>query len=297
MAIQEIRKVTIVGSGTMGTRIGLACALNGYDVTLYDVKNEILEKSKITTDKLLKYLLGKSRITSEQADKAKNKMIFTMDIKKATDNTDLISESVIEDINIKKSVWKELAEVSPEKTIFTTNTSSLLPSSYAKETNREEKFCGMHFHDVFDANVMDIMPNPKTEKWVVDTLYEFGKSIQQIPIIMKKEFSGYVFNTMLMAWLGAAGYLISNDIASVRDIDRSWMGNFKVDRGPLGLMDSIGLDTVWHVVKAKPDRNHQKFADFLYDNYVSKGKLGVKTGEGFYKYPNPEYEKEDFINS
>jgi len=99
---------------------------------------------------------------------------------------------------------------------------------------------------------------------------------------------------MLVALIGAAGALVTYDIASIEDVDRSWMGNFKMERGPFGILDLIGLETVWHITSTMPDTKSQKFAALL-KTYVDAGKLGVKTGEGFYKYPNPAFQQSHFV--
>ena len=165
---------------------------------------------------------------------------------------------------------------------------------FAEETGRPHLFCALHFHDVFTMNVVDVMPHPNTEGWVIDLLKDFGKAINQIPVLIQKENPGYLFNQMLMAILGAAGDLRTRDIASIQDIDRSWMGNFKSNIGPFGMLDTIGLETAWHIVKTRSDSRSVRFASLLKE-YLDEGKLGLKTGEGFYKYPNPEFAEADFL--
>jgi 3-hydroxybutyryl-CoA dehydrogenase len=121
-----------------------------------------------------------------------------------------------------------------------------------------------------------------------------GRKLNQVPVILKKENPGYIFNTMLMALLGAAGKLLTGEVASIEDIDRSWMVNFHMPMGPFGILDSIGLDTAWHVTHKMPDRASVAFAALL-KKYIDEGKLGEKTGEGFYSYPNPKYKEQDFV--
>jgi 3-hydroxybutyryl-CoA dehydrogenase len=234
-------------------------------------------------------------ITSEEAENAKQRITFTTDAAAAAADADFISESVVEDLGIKKKVWSQFAVLSPSHTVFTTNTSYLMPSQFATETGRPELFCAFHFHDVFFANVVDIMPHPATAQWVIDLLMEMGKKLNQTPVFVKKESPGYIFNAMLVALIGAAGALFTYDIASIEDVDRSWMGNFKMDRGPFGILDVIGLETVWHITNAMPDTKSKKFAALL-KTYVDAGKLGLKTGEGFYKYPKPVFQETGFIN-
>ncbi len=220
--------------------------------------------------------------------------IFTTDAKLAASDADLVSESVTEDLELKKRVWAQFGELCPEKTIFTTNTSSLLPSKYAEATGRPERFCALHFHDVFYANVVDIMPNPQTEAWIIDLLKAYGESIQQTVVIMKRESPGYIFNAMLISVLGAAGALVTFDVASIEDVDRSWMGNFKMPMGPYGILDEVGLDIAWHIVHVFKDEKSKRFSKLL-DSYIQQGKLGRKVGEGFYKYPKPRFQEDDFI--
>ena len=293
--LKDIKNILILGSGTLGLRIALASAINGYKVTIYDIKEEAFVKAKKIQTQILKTLLKEKIISEKAAQQAILNQTFTTDAEKAAYNADLVSESVTENLELKKKVWQQFGELCPPHTIFTTNTSSLLPSLFAEETGRPERFCALHFHDVFYANVVDIMPNPKTEPWIIDLLKEYGESIQQTPVIMKRESPGYIFNAMLIAVLGAAGALVTFDVASIEDVDRSWMGNFKMPTGPFGILDEIGLDTAWHVIHVFKDEKSKRFAKLL-DTYIQQGKLGRKTGEGFYKYPNPKFGEENFIS-
>ena len=294
ISLSEIKKVLILGSGTLGLRIGLQAALSGFDVTIYDINESAFESARKTQASILKWLISKEIINTGESDEALKKISFTTDAVSAAKDADFVSESVIEDLGIKKKVWSQFSTLCPAHTVFTTNTSYLMPSLFAAETGRPERFCAFHFHDVFTANVVDIMPHPTTEQWVIDLLMEMGTKLKQTPVFVKKESPGYIFNAMLVALIGAAGALVTYDVASIEDVDRSWMGNFKMDRGPFGILDNIGLETVWHITNTLPDTKSQKFAALL-KTYVDAGKLGVKTGEGFYKYPNPTFQDKNFI--
>jgi 3-hydroxybutyryl-CoA dehydrogenase len=292
---KEIRKVLILGSGTMGLRIGLQSALSGFDTTIYDISEKAFERAKKVQESLLKHLMEKQIISSGQATEARELIEFTTNADNAAKDCDFVSESIIEDLEVKKQVWSKFAGLCPAHAVFTTNTSYLLPSMFARETGRPERFCAFHFHDVFLANVVDIMPHAGTESWIIDLLMEMGKILQQTPVYVKKESPGYIFNAMLVALIGAAGALVTYDVASVEDVDRSWMGNFKMDSGPFGILDAIGLDTAWHVTNALPDAKSKKFAALL-KTYIDAGKLGQKTGEGFYTYPGPRFAQKEFVN-
>ena len=292
--LKDIRNVLILGSGTLGLRIALANALNGYKVVVYDIREEAFVQAKKIQADLIKSLIKNNTITKEQSEKALANQTFTTDVNLAAKNADLVSESVTEDLELKKKVWTHFGELCPSDTIFTTNTSSLLPSLFAEETGRPNLFCALHFHDVFYANVVDIMPNPKTEPWIIPVLKEYGESIEQTPVIIKRENPGYIFNAMLISLIGAAGALVTFNVASIEDVDRSWMGNFKMPMGPFGILDEIGLDTAWHVVHVFKDEKSKRFSKLLKE-YIDKGKLGKKVGKGFYSYPNPIFQEEDFI--
>lgn len=286
--LSDIKEILILGSGTLGLRIGLQAAISGFDVIIYDIADKVFEQAKGIHSGILKGLVKSGKLDPELIAEIQNRITWTTDLAFACKNPDLVSESVPENLEIKKKVWKQVGELCPEKTLFTTNTSYMLSSWMAEETGRPALFCAFHFHDVFFANVVDIMPHPETASWFPELLEELGKVLNQIPVHIEKESPGYIFNAMLMSLLGSAGHLVTSGVASPEDVDKSWMGNFKMDMGPFGIMDTIGLDTAFNVTIGRKDERSKRFAAFLKE-YVDAGKLGVKTGEGFYSYPNPSY--------
>lgn len=292
--ISDIKNFLVLGSGTLGLRVALQAAISGFNTTVYDISDKALEAGKNIQIKILKSLIKSGQISEDKFDEVMSRLKFTSNPEEAAANADFINESVTEEPDIKEKVWKQFGELCPQHTVFTTNTSYLLPSMFAEASGRPGRFCAFHFHDVFTARVVDIMPHPGTESWMIELLDDMGKKLNQIPVRMKRENPGYIFNTMLMAFLGAAGALVTYDIAAIEDVDRSWMGNFSMPAGPFGIMDQIGLDTAWHVTHKMKDTRSQKFAAFL-KSYIDEGKLGIKTGEGFYKYPNPSYQSPEFL--
>ena len=290
----EIKNVLILGAGTLGSRIGLQAAISNYQVTVYDIHESALLQSKKVMEKVLRYAVKIELIKEEDKHSIFSRIKFTANEVEAVADADIISESVTEEAAIKEKVWKQFGEIAPAKTIFTTNTSYLLPSHFATLSGRPEKFCSFHFHDVFTARVVDIMPHPGTHPDIIQLLFDFGKKLNQVPVLVKKESPGYLFNFMLMALIGAAGRLKTKDIGSIEDIDKSWMVNFNMPMGPFGILDNIGLDTAWHVTNGRDDGASKSFATLL-KSYVDQGKLGEKSGEGFYTYPNPTYKNNDFL--
>ncbi len=294
LKIEDINKVLVLGAGTLGLRVGLQSAISGFETTIYDIDEKAFDAAIKVHDSILRMLVKNGKLTAEEAEDAKGRLTFTTNAELAADDADFLNESVTENLELKKKVWEQFGKLCPEKTLFTSNTSYLLPSDLAEATGRPERFCNFHFHDVFYANVVDIMPHQGTAQWIPDLLNEMGLRLSQTPVFVKKENPGYIFNYMLMALIGAAGSLKTMDVGSIEDVDRSWMGNFKMDMGPFGVLDTVGLDTAWHITSNQPDKKSQAFAALL-KSYIDAGKLGVKSGEGFYNYPNPSYKEEDFI--
>ncbi|MFL0161892.1 3-hydroxyacyl-CoA dehydrogenase [Aquirufa salirivi] len=279
----EIKQVCILGAGTLGSRIAFQAALSGYWVKVYDIKEESFTISQKMISKIAKGLIASELYTQLAIDEAFTRLSYTLNDEEAVAEADIISESVTEDLALKQQVWTRMGQIAPEKTIFTTNTSYLLPSSLASFTGRPSRFCAFHFHDVFYSKIVDIMPHPGTDAKVIKILQDFGQKLKQVPVVLKKENHGYIFNAMLLSFLGAAGKLLVNEVATIEDIDKSWMVNFHVPMGPFAILDSIGLDTAWHVTHQLPDANSKAFAALL-KTYVDAGKLGEKSGEGFYRY-------------
>lgn len=292
--ITEIRNFLVLGSGTLGLRVGLRASLSGFDVTIFDIDASAFDKARKFQAQILHQLQQFGQLSPAESVAATARIRFTTDATGAAAHADFVNESVTEDLEIKKQVWTKFGALCPAHTIFTTNTSYLLPSWMAAETGRPAQFCAFHFHDVFQANVVDIMPHPGTEPGLIPLLMEMGRILHQTPVHVRKESPGYVFNAMLVSLIGAAGALVTGEVASVEDVDRSWMGNFKMPQGPFGILDAIGLDTAWHVTRTLPDAKSQRFAALL-KTYVDAGKLGVKSGEGFYTYPRPAYAQKGFI--
>jgi len=292
MRIKDIRHVLVVGAGTMGRQISLQCATHGYNVTLYDIAQEALEAATGQLKEYAAHLVAWGRLTQQEADAALARITTTNNAKQAAAQADLLSESVPEDPRLKGRVFAQFNKLCPSHTIFTTNSSELLPSLLAEKTGRPDKFAALHFHQhVWEANVADIMPHPGTSKATMELLRAFAESIGQIPIVLKKEHPAYVFNHMLNALSEAALDLAVNNVASVEDIDCAWTGVMKTMVGPFGILDFVGLDLVWQIndmfAKSSGDPQMQARADFL-KRYVDKGWLGVKSGRGFYTYTTAE---------
>lgn len=298
MKLSDIKKVLILGAGTMGQQIGLQCAMKGYEVVYYDLSREILDKAMKRVAKLADWYASTGRLTPEQLGQTKARISSTTDPAEAAKDADFINESVPEDPDIKAQVFARFHELCPERAVFTTNTSLLIPSMFAGATGRPEKLCALHFHDLRSTTVVDVMPHPGTDPAVTQLVHDFAVSIGCIVIMLHRENHGYVFNAMLSTLFFSALTLASKGVSSIEDIDRSWMGVTYMPMGPFGIMDQVGLSTVWSITdywaRKMGDPGAQKNADFL-KQYVDRGELGYKTGKGFYSYPNPAYQARGFL--
>jgi len=299
MKVDDIHTILVVGTGTMGQKIALQCARYGYEVIAYDPVTRSLDNAKVSIPAFAADLVARNKMTPETSEAALSRIRYTSRPFDGAD-ADLLSESVFEDPDIKAKVFAQFNEICAPKTVFTTNTSTLLPSMYAEATGRPERFAALHFYGVFDHKLVDVMPHPGTSPEIVELLTAFAKRIKQVPLVFKKEFPGYVSNAIFGAMNEMAVKIaLVEKIASVEDVDRAVMLHLGMPCGPFGLNDYVGLDTIWHVLqshaKISGNPDEQRFADEFKRDYIDKGWLGVKSGRGFYTYPDPAFLRPDFL--
>ncbi|KPA14999.1 3-hydroxybutyryl-CoA dehydrogenase [Candidatus Magnetomorum sp. HK-1] len=287
MILEDIKHILILGAGTMGQQIGFWFAGKGYDVTIYDISDDSLVNARSRMETLSKKLVTFNRMDQKSASEAFSRISFTTDAQKAAENADLINESVPEKPELKGKIFNQFHQLCKPETIFTTNTSTLMPSMFAKATGRPDKFCAFHFHDILLTSVVDIMPHPGTSPETTELVKQFAEKTELIPIVLKKENTGYVFNFMLSGLLSAALTLAQKEVAPISEVDQAWIGVMHTHAGPFAIMDSIGLDTVHSVTdywaQKTKDKQSLANAEFL-KTYIDAGKKGIKTGEGFYTY-------------
>lgn len=296
----KFNNVKIAGGGTLGSQIAWQTAFNGFEVTVYDAFEKGLEACKQFHQQFAELFIKTRGVSQEEIDQTMARLHYTTDLAEAVKDADILSESVPENLEIKRSFYQELAKVAPPKTIFTTNSSTMLPSYFAADTGRPEKFLALHFANIiWNANIGEVMGHPETNPEVFDRVLEFASQIGMVPIPIRKEQNGYIINTLLGPWLGAACELLLNDVSDYESIDKTWMISTGMKFGPFGIIDVIGIETVYNVNKhwgeQLNDQTRLNLADFFKKNYLDKGKLGMKTNEGFYKYPNPLYQDPDFL--
>jgi 3-hydroxybutyryl-CoA dehydrogenase len=299
MRIEDVHQVLVIGSGTMGLQIGLQAATHGYDVVVCETDSAAREAAPGRLRRYGAEQLAARVIDASELERSLSRVTVTGDPITAGTDADLVIECVPEDPALKGRVLGQFNELCPPRAVFATNTSTLLPSMFAEATGRPDRFAALHFHiPVWSANVADVMPHPGTSEDTTELLVDFARRIGQIPIRMRRESMGYVFNAIYTAMNRAAITLVVNDVASVEDVDRAWMAIMKTPFGPFGALDDVGIDTAWHITEywagVTGDAQLRANADWL-RGYVDGGRTGVKAGEGFYRYPDPAYAAPDFV--
>ncbi len=292
MQTQEIRKVLVVGAGLMGRQIAFQCGFFGCEVALYCRSEISLARARRHLKRYAQYLVQSGHITTDQAEAALGRLTLTLDRVAAAAGADLVSESVSEDLAVKREVWRQFGPLLPPTAILTTNSSVLFPSEMADASGRPERFLGWHFHQLcFIKNVVDVMPHSGTDQACVNAVVEFSRTLQLHPIVLRKEHRGYVFNAMLVRFLAAALELAVDEVASIEDIDQAWMTIMQTSQGPFGLMDSVGLDTVANILRVglQVESHNPLYPRALawLQPRLEQGHLGQKSGQGFYNYTRP----------
>jgi len=296
----NFKHITVAGSGVLGSQIAYQTAFHGFQVSIYDINDEALELAKERIKKLKANYQKDLKATQEEVDAAYNRLSFYSDLAEAVKDADLVIEAVPERVEIKTDFYKKLAAVAPDKTVFTTNSSTLLPSQFAEATGRPEKFLALHFaNEIWKNNTAEIMKHPGTDMRYFDEVIEFAKAIGMVALPLYKEQSGYILNSLLVPFLEAAQMLLVKGVSDPETIDKTWMIATGAPLGPFAILDVVGIRTAYNITLAKAettgDEGFRKLAELLKKEYIDKGKLGRETGEGFYKYPNPSFAQPGFL--
>ena len=296
MTIAEIQKICYVGAGTMGCFNSLVAAVNGYDVALYDLDPKTLEQLPARQLEMADMLVGGGYCERSAIAEAADRITVFTDLAEAAAGADLVSESVFEQLELKRKLHRELDQVCPEHTILTTNSSKLTVSEIEDVVRRGERFAALHSH--LGSPLVDIVGGPRTLASVIDTLRRFVDSIGGVPLVLSKEYPGYVLNAMLGPLLSTSMLLVSEGLASHEEVDRAWMRERSAPMGPFGMIDLFGINLIhdsWQY-RAQEDLFQTYRPAFLelLAPLLERGYLGIKAGRGFYRYPEPEYQRPGF---
>lgn len=309
----NIKNVVVAGGGVLGSQIAFQSAFCGFNVTIWlrsegsiertkpklerlkDVYLNTLEQMKTDKSAYCRGFSDKEDLTIEEIDELKECTIKAYDGIKLTTSyedaadADLVIEAIAEDPEQKISFYQELAKHLPEKTILVTNSSTMLPSSFAKYTGRPEKYLALHFaNSIWSNNTAEIMGHSETQQKYYDEVVKFAEDINMVPLKLKKEQPGYILNSMLVPFLSAAEALLANDVADHETIDKTWILATGAPIGPFRILDIVGLTTAYNIVIMNPEAGDKnttpgKIAALLKEK-IDEGKTGINAGEGFYKY-------------
>ena len=281
-----MKNISVIGAGTMGNGIAHVFAQNGFAVTLIDVSAAQLEKAVATISKNLDRQVAKGSLTEEQKATALNNISTNTSIAEGVQNAELIVEAATENINLKLEIFKQMDAAAPAGCILATNTSSISITKIAAATKRPELVIGMHFmNPVPVMKLVEIINGYSTSKEVSATINELSKQLGKIPCTVN-DYPGFIANRILMPMINEAIYSLYEGVAGVEEIDTVMKLGMAHPMGPLQLADFIGLDVCHSILKVLQDGfGNPKYAPCpLLTNMFTAGKLGAKSGEGFYVY-------------
>lgn len=281
-----IKNITVAGAGTMGNGIAHVFAQYGFSVMLTDVSESALQKALQVITKNVDRQLAKGIITDEGKAALFNNLRTTGNLSEALKNADLVIEAATENQNLKLNLFKQLDELAPPHAILATNTSSISITSIASVTRRPGKVIGMHFmNPVPVMKLVEVIKGYATEESVTSTIVELSKKIEKIPCVVN-DYPGFIANRILMPMINEAVYSLYENVADVTAIDTIMKLGMAHPMGPLQLADFIGLDVCVSILNVLHDGfGNPKYAPCpLLVKMVAAGKLGVKSGEGFYTY-------------
>jgi len=281
-----MQKITVIGAGTMGNGIAHAFAQKNFNVNLVDISADALDRALETIDKNLGRMVSKEKITEQDKANTLNNITTYTDFIQGVMESDLVVEAATENVDLKLKIFKQLDEICDPNTLLATNTSSISITEIAAVTNRPSKVIGMHFmNPVPVMKLVEVIRGKETSDKVTSTIMDMSKHLGKTPVEVN-DAPGFVANRILMPMINEAIYTLYEDISSVEGIDTVMILGMSHPMGPLHLADFIGLDVCLSILKVM----HEGFGGEKYTpcpllvNMVEAGKLGVKSGEGFYDY-------------
>ncbi len=281
-----MNKIAVIGAGTMGNGIAHVFAQSGYQVHLIDVSKNALERALDTITKNLMRLLKKEKIDEATKEKTLHNITTFDNLKEGIQGVDLIVEAATENKDLKLKIFREISENTPENVILATNTSSISITTIASVTNRPDKVIGMHFmNPVPIMKLVEIIRGYSTSNETYKTVEELSKKLNKVPVEVN-DYPGFVANRILMPMINEAIETLYNGVAGVQEIDTVMKLGMGHPMGPLQLADFIGLDVCLAILNVMYDgfKNPKYAPNPLLIKMVEAGKLGVKSGEGFYDY-------------
>jgi len=281
----EIRKVTVIGAGAMGSSIAYLCAWKGYNAFVREINEDLLKRGMGRIREMIVAGVSRGKLTPREAEEIMRRIKGSTDIAEAAKDADIVIEAVFEDMNVKKDVLKQLDAACPPRSILASNTSALSISEMASATKRPDKVVGLHFFNpAYAMKLVEVVMGNHTSEETRKIANDFAISLDKETVTVK-DTPGFVVNRVLGAALGEAIFLLQEGVASAEDIDKAIMLGLNWPMGPLRLADFVGLDIALDVAKTIYAALGEKYEPpSLLEEKVKAGHLGMKTRKGFYTY-------------
>ncbi|MDW0335236.1 MAG: 3-hydroxyacyl-CoA dehydrogenase family protein [Nitrososphaeraceae archaeon] len=289
----QLNKITVLGSGIMGHGIAQISAMNGYQVVLRDIEQRFLDSAMDKIKWSLDKLVEKNKIKKEESDKVYGRIKPIVDLKDALIDTDLLIEAVPEDLNLKKKVYSEVDQFAEEKTVYASNTSTLPISEISQLTSRPDRFIGLHFFNPPQLmKLVEVIPGARTEKSIVDLGINLVKSLGKDPILCNKDVPGFIVNRIFIPLVHEAAYCLESDGKTMTQIDSAVKFKLFLPMGIFELADYTGIDVIHKATIEMYSRDKKVIHPHpMIAQLFSSGKLGKKSGDGFYSYVDKNYER------
>jgi len=292
-------KVCVVGSGYLGTQIGVLCARHGYVVSMQDISAEALRASEKAVGEYVQQWMVAGDISELDGDNIKQRISYTVDLVDAVQGAGIVLEAVVERLDVKRDVFKRLDELCAPSVLLATNSSSIKVSHIEDATQHPGRLLNIHFYSYpWRRRILELMRGTHTTDEAMEAARQFSRSIGVRPLMVLKESTGFIFNRVWRAIKKECLRVVDEGVASFEDVDRAWMSLYGTGIGPFGMMDRVGLDVVRDielVYYGESGDPSDKPPKVLLDK-IDRGELGVKTGKGFYTYPNPDYWKPGWLH-
>jgi 3-hydroxybutyryl-CoA dehydrogenase len=283
----QIKRVAVVGAGTMGSQIALQTAYSGlYEVMLVDADKAQLNRATEQNRKLAARAVEKGRLSQEQADSALRRIEPSLSLGEAASSADLAIEAIYENLDAKLKVFEELGRAAPPNAIMASNSSTIAISRLAAASGRPERCCNTHFfHPVTVMQLCEVVRGPQTSDETIAAALEFVRSIDRVPVLVQREVHGFIVNRILFAAAEEAMRLLEGGYASAEDIDTAVKKGLNWPMGPFELLDFSGLDIFYGALEDRHRLGEGPPAPRVLAEKIEKGDLGRKTGRGFFEYP------------
>lgn len=296
--MKSIRKVGVIGLGTLGSQIAIQCAAYGYKVTGFDPAADAFTKAQAKVRGAMDMVRKGPTFPTEQWNDIAAKITLSADIAGAVHDADLVIEVVAENLDIKKKVFADIDALAPPTALLATNSSSIPVSRIESATKPPRQCINMHFYQpAVGMSMADVMGGARTSQETLALACEFVRSVHCVPLAVRKEILGFCFNNVWRAVKRQTLYLWAGGFVDFRDIDRAWMVFTGMTYGPFFLMDLVGLDIILAIenVYFADSKDPKDAPPQALKDKVASGELGLKSGKGFYMYPDPECAQPNFL--